>query len=100
MSTLVGHSALHALHSRQRSSTSWTWGSVKPSKPSWPVIARRSRLARPRVLSFSSRVAWNEGHIVPDRVLRHSPTPAHSSAAGSRPPSAEKSNVVGTSGVV
>ena len=62
------------------------------------MIASRSRLARPRVLSFSSRVAWNDGHIVPSRFFRQAPTPAHSSAAGSRPPSAEKSNVVGTDG--
>ena len=63
------------------------------------MIARRSRFARPRVLSFSSWVAWNEGHIVPSRFFRHAPTPAHSSAAGSRPPSAVKSNVVATVGV-
>ena len=62
------------------------------------MIASRSRLARPRVLSFSSRVAWNDGHIVPSRFFRQAPTPAHSSAAGSRPPSAEKSNVVATRG--
>ena len=99
MSTFVGHSLLHALHSRHRSSTSWTRGSVNPWKPSWPVIANRSRLARPRVLSFSSRVAWNEGHIVPSRFFRQAPTPAHISAAGSRPPSALKSKVVATLGV-
>ncbi len=40
-----------------------------------------------------------DGHIVPPRFLRHSPTPAHNSTARVRPPSAPKSNVVGTSGV-
>ncbi len=40
-----------------------------------------------------------KGTSSPRRFLRQAPTPAHSSAAGSRPPSAEKSNVVGTAGV-
>jgi hypothetical protein len=99
MSTFVGHSLLQALHSRHRSSTAPTAGSVSPARPAWPVRARRRVLARPRVLCCSSRVAWYEGHIVPPRLLRHSPTPAHNSAARAIPPSAVKSNVVGTSGV-
>ena len=37
--------------------------------------------------------------VFPSRFFRHSPTPAHSSAARARPPSTEKSNVVGISGV-
>ena len=63
----------------------------EPCQAQLPVIASRRALARPRVLCCSSRVAWYEGHIVPSRFLRHSPTPAHSSAARVRPPSAEKS---------
>src|SRR6516165_4654777 len=99
ISTLVGHSLLHALHSKHKSSASRTAGPVSPDRPSCPVSASRSVLARPRVLCCSSQVAWYDGHIVPPRFLRHSPTPAHNSTARVRPPSAEKSNVVGTSGV-
>src|SRR5437867_2621401 len=36
-------------------------------RSSCPVRARRSVLARPRVLCCSSRVAWYEGHIDPSR---------------------------------
>src|ERR1700728_4777670 len=99
MSTLVGHSLLHALHSKHKSNASKTAGSLNPVRPSCPVRARRKVLARPRVLCCSSRVAWYDGHMVPLRFLRHSPTPAHSSVERTSPPSAEKSNVVGTSGV-
>ena len=85
MSTLVGHSLLHALHSRHRSSTSFTAGSVRspitgplPARPvaSCPDRASRKTLARPRVLCCSSQVAWYDGHMSPWRFLRHSPTPA------------------------
>ena len=30
-----------------------------------PIIAERRALARPRVLCFSSRVTWKDGHITP-----------------------------------
>src|SRR3712207_7312888 len=38
-------------------------------------------ISRPRVLSFSSRVAWNDGHMTPPasvRSARHLPTPVRS----------------------
>ena len=38
-------------------------------------------LARPRVECASSRVTMYDGHIVPSRFLRHSPTPLHISTA-------------------
>jgi hypothetical protein len=83
-STRLGHSALQALHSRQRSKTSKTsWLVRPPGMP--PAIASRSTLARPRVLWVSSRVAMNDGHIVPTPSLRQAPTPVQASAAPSSP---------------
>src|SRR5260370_4710958 len=103
MSTLLGHSALHALHMRQRSSTSYTQRSRRPeggvlvrwrsavslspprhlttSPPGSgaPDRASRSAFARPRVLSFSSSVARKDGHMAPPWSLRHTPEPLHSS---------------------
>ena len=61
-------------------------GVVEAVGPSWPVIARRSTLARPRVECASSRVAMYDGHIVPSRVLRQAPTPLHASTARPKPP--------------
>ena len=98
MSTLTGHSLLHARHSRQRSRASCRPGSSSPCGPSWPVIARRSTLARPRVECASSRVAMYEGHIVPSPVLRQAPTPLHASTARPKPP-LPKSKWLGGSGV-
>ena len=75
-------------------------GRSGPSRPSWPVMASRSALARPRVLSL----------LVAGRLVRRAHRPRRASCGTrrrrrtarrprSRPPSAEKSNVVGTSGV-
>ena len=52
---------------------------------SWPDIASRSALARPRVVSSSLRVAMYDGHIVPPSVLRQAPTPLHISTADAKP---------------
>ncbi len=54
-------------------------------------------LARPRVLSFSSRVAMKLGHIVPPAswVFRQSPEPLHISAAPSIPRVADQSKSSG-----
>ena len=57
MSTPVGHSRRQALQETQSFIVSAISSEVSASGPSWPVTARRSELARPRVTSFSSRVA-------------------------------------------
>ena len=52
-------------------------------QPSWtrsPFTISCSTRARPRVESFSSRVAWYDGHITPRLPVlsaRHLPTPEH-----------------------
>ena len=56
MSTPVGQSDAQPLQARQRSSASATAGSANPWT-SVPSIASCSTRARPRVESFSSRVA-------------------------------------------
>ena len=56
MSTPVGHSRRQPLHETQRSSVSFISGDVKAPGPSWPEMASRSVLARPRVVCCSSRV--------------------------------------------
>ena len=56
MSTPVGHSRRHALHETQSLSVSAISSETSASGPSWPVMASRSALARPRVTSRSSRV--------------------------------------------
>src|SRR3954465_9375730 len=94
MSTLEGQSALQPLHSRHRSRASCSSGLVKASLGKSPLMAERSRLARPRVECFSSSVTIYEGHIVPDRRLRHSPLPLHISMARSKPPSFSKEKCV------
>src|SRR6266542_6051199 len=94
MSTLDGHSALHPLHSRQRSMTSWIRLPAKSEAGTLPESTARSALARPRVECSSSFVTMYEGHIVPSRPLRQAPTPLHISTAAAKPPSAEKSSVV------
>src|SRR5262245_22497971 len=99
MSTLVGHSALHALHSRQRQSTSFTAGSVSPAQHSWPLSARRNALALPRLLCFSSRLSSYDGPITARRVLRRAPTRAHRAAASDRAPARERANVVPADGL-
>src|SRR5690349_10239744 len=95
MSIEDGHSALHALHDRHKSSASATASSV--NEPSVPPASASNRIrARPRVECISSRVAMYDGHIVPASVLRHLPMPTHLSAAPARPPSAPRSKWVST----
>ena len=57
MSTPVGHSRLHPLHDTQSDIASAISAESRPSFPSWPVMASRSALARPRVEWRSSPVA-------------------------------------------
>ena len=54
---------------------------VSASGPSWPEMASRSELARPRVTSRSLPVTRKEGHITPPPRLRHSPLLLHISTA-------------------
>src|SRR5215831_5971002 len=94
MSTLDGHSALHPLHSRQRSITSCSRLPAKSAAGTLPESTARSALARPRVECSSSRVAMYEGHIVPSSFFRQTPTPLHISTAAANPPCDEKSSRV------
>src|SRR3990172_12840015 len=94
MSTFDGHSALQALHSRQRSITSWSRLPVNSSLGTLPESTERSALARPRVECSSSSVPIKEGHMVPSSFLRHSPMPLHISTALTKPPCSVKSSVV------
>ena len=57
MSTPVGHSRRQPLQDTQSLSAACTSSEASASGPSWPVSARRSVLARPRVRCCSSRVA-------------------------------------------
>src|ERR1043166_4851306 len=94
MSTLDGHSALQALHSRQRSITSCSRLPVNSSFGTLPESTERNALARPRVECSSSNVPIYEGHMVPSSFLRHSPIPLHISTARTKPPCSLKSSVV------
>src|SRR5215510_2040189 len=94
MSTLDGHSALHPLHSRHKSMTSWSRRPVKALAGSAPDRTASKAFARPRVECSSSRVAMYEGHMVPSSVLRHTPTPLHISTAAAKPPWLPKSSRV------
>ena len=67
---------------------------VNASGPSWPVTARRSELARPRVVCCSSSVARYDGHITPGFALRHAPLLLHISMAPLNPFQSDQSNVV------
>ena len=94
MSTPESHSALQALHSRQRSSAWCSLGPVKSASGNNPDRAARSRFARPRVECSSSLVAMKEGHMEPSS-LRQAPIPLHISTAPAKLVSREKSNLVG-----
>src|SRR5450756_1110716 len=77
MSTPAGQSLEHALQLRQRSSTSRSSGD-RQSFTSVPLASSCSTRARPRVTSFSSPVAWYDGHMKPpssEVSARHLPTP-------------------------
>ncbi len=79
MSTPAGQSLEHALQDRHRSSDSRTSGAARPPT-SVPFTASWSTRARARVTSFSSFVAWYDGHMKPPAALvsaRHLPTPTH-----------------------
>src|SRR5215470_6364403 len=94
MSTLEGHSALQALHSKQRSMTSCKRLPVNSSFGTLPERTERNALALPRVECSSSRVPMYDGHMVPSSFLRHSPMPLHISTARTKPPCSLKSRVV------
>ena len=98
MSTESGHSVLHALHSRQRSSTSWSPWSPNAPCGSGDDSACTSACARPRVEWRSSRVAMNDGHIVrpASSDFRHAPILAHRFAAPRIPPTASNEKCVAT----
>ena len=56
MSTFIGHSVLHPLQARQRSSASRTVSLRQPSFIGSPWSISKSRCVRPRVESISSLV--------------------------------------------
>ena len=65
MSTPVGQSREQPLQDRHRSSASCTSGARQPfTGPPGASISCSTR-ARPRVVSFSSRVAGQDGHMTP-----------------------------------
>ena len=92
MSTPVGQSDEQPLQDRQRSRDSATSAAAKPCT-SVPLASSCSTLARPRVESFSSRVARYDGHMTPPLPVvsaRHLPTPTQRCTAADRsPPSRE-----------
>ncbi len=86
MSMPVGQSRAQPLQDRHRSSASSTAGS---SKVSVPLTTSWSTRARPRVESFSSRVARNDGHITPPLPVlsaMHLPTPVQRWTASLKDP--------------
>src|SRR5690349_21050439 len=94
MSTPVGHSRRQALQETQRSRVRFISGLVKASLPSWPEIASRRELARPRVRCCSSRVARKEGHMAPPTSFRQVPLLLHISTAEPKPPQSDQSRAV------
>ena len=87
MSTPVGQSDAQPLQARQRSSASPTAGSASPPT-SEPSSASCSTRDRPRVESFSSRVARYDGHITPFVFgATHLPTPVQRCTALPKTPS-------------
>ena len=90
ISTFEGHSALHPLHSRHRSSVSYSSFPVNSYAGNLPDKISRIKLARPRVECLSSMVTMYDGHMVPSFFLRQTPAPLHSSTAVANPPSREK----------
>ena len=63
MSTPAGQSTAQPLQDRHRSSDSSTSADDQPPVTSPPLAISCNTLARPRVESFSSRVATYDGHI-------------------------------------
>ena len=101
ISTPVGHSRLHPLQDTHNFIVSAMSSLAIASGPNWPDRASRSVLARPRVLSFSSPVTRNDGHITPPSSLRQAPLLLHISTAPCIPPAApgqaDQSSCVGNS---
>ena len=97
MSTLAGHSVLHALQLKQRDRACSRSSDPKRFAPV-PLNSWRNRFARPRVESRSSRVAIYDGHITPPDAanFRHTPAPLHRPSAAPKPPSARHRKPVGT----
>jgi hypothetical protein len=99
MSTPVGHSRLQPLHDTHSSIVLYISCDVNASSlvsiASWPEMARRNVLARPRVRCCSSPVARNDGHMVPASNLRQCPLLLHISTALSKPPHSDQSRTVG-----
>src|SRR5262249_6081755 len=90
MSTLLGHSVLHALHDRHRGSvfvvsSSSHLGPAPPLSFSCPVIAKPRAFPRPRVLWRSASAAWYDGPMLPPVFFLHTPAPLHISTAPSNP---------------
>src|SRR5690625_801602 len=78
MSTPAGQSDEQALQERHRSSDSSTSVADQPPETRSPFAISCKTRARPRVESFSSRVAKYDGHMKPpaaDVSARHLPTP-------------------------
>src|SRR6266487_2552739 len=99
MSTPAGQSDEQPLQDRHRSSDSASSADAKPCT-SEPLASSCSTRARPRVESFSSLVASQDGHITPPPPTspspffvvsaRHLPTPTQRcTAADKSPPSWE-----------
>src|ERR1700722_15269474 len=90
MSTPAGHSDEQALQDRQKSSASRTSGARQPPVTRLPLTISCRTLARPRVESRSSLVAWYDGHItrvVPAVLATHLPTPVQRCTAAAKSPS-------------
>ena len=85
MSTPVGHSRRQPLQETHSFIVSSMSSEANASGPSWPEMARRNALARPRVTSRSLPVMRKEGHITPATCLRHSPLLLHISTAPWKP---------------
>ena len=80
MSTPAGQSDEQPLQDRHRSSDSATSAAPKP-RTRLPLASSCSTRARPRVESFSSLVASQDGHITPPAAGRVGPAFAHPDAA-------------------
>ena len=88
MSTPAGQSDEQPLQDRHRSSDSASSAAAKPCT-SEPLASSCSTRARPRVESFSSLVASQDGHmtqLLPVVSVRHLPTPTQRCTAADRSP--------------
>src|SRR4029078_9679325 len=102
LSTRVGHSRRQPLQETHSFMVSSISSDAKASGPSWPEMARRRELGRPRVTSRSLPVTRNDGHITLATCLRHSPLLLHISTAPWNPPpapgEADEPSAIGISG--